>query len=75
MGSSLKMPTISEIGTRSSLQKSIVAIKRIDVGEPFTIENLGSKRAGGKGISPIYMIDLVGTIATKKYSLDDIIVI
>lgn len=74
MGSAIKMPTLSEIGTRSSLQKSIVALKKIRKGEIFDTRNLGSKRAGGKGISPIYISQLFGRVASQDYSPDDIIV-
>lgn len=74
MGSSLKMPTISEIGTRASLQKSVVALQPIKQGSILNDKNLGCKRAGGEGIPAIYLNDLFGLTATKDYSIDNLII-
>lgn len=74
MGSSLKMPTISEIRTRASLQKSIVALQPIKKGNILNDKNLGCKRSGGEGIPAIYLNDLFGLTATRDYSIDDLII-
>ena len=74
MGSNVKIPTISEIGTRASLQKSIVAQEIINAGEIYTTKNLICKRAGGKGISAIYLNEILGISANQNYSIDDLII-
>ena len=73
MGTNLKAPSLSEIGTRASLQKSIVAKKTIKKGDIITEKNITTKRTGGIGISPIYWNQIVGTISQKNYKEDDII--
>lgn len=73
MGNGIKAPTLSETKTRSSLQKCLVASREIKEGEPFTEENIVAKRTGGKGISPIYYQKLLGTLAGKDYTKDEII--
>jgi len=75
MGNNIKKPNLSEIETRASLQKCLVANCEIKMGEIFTEDNIVGKRTGGKGISPIYYKDLVGTKATKNYVTDEIIVL
>ncbi len=73
MGSSIKEPNISEINTRKSLQKCLVAKKSISKGEEFTQENIIAKRTGGFGISPIRYMEIIGRKATKKYQKDEIL--
>lgn len=73
MGHGVKYPTISEIGTRASLQKSIVARRSIKKGDLFTESNLNTKRAGGKGVAAIYIDEIVGKVSTRDYVPDDII--
>jgi len=75
MGTSIKKPNLSEIKTRTSLQKCLVANCEIMVNEIFTEENIIGKRTGGIGISPIYYNDLIGSKSTKNYKKDDIIVL
>lgn len=71
IGSSIKKPNLSELKTRASLQKCLVAKKEIKQGEIFTEENIVAKRTGGKGISPIYYKDIIGKIASKTFIKDD----
>lgn len=73
LGSAEKKPTDSEMKTRASLQKCLVAAKAIKKGEPFSADSFVAKRTGGKGISPIEYKSIIGTIADKDYSKDDII--
>jgi len=73
MGSDIKKPTLSEIKTRESLQKCLVAKCNIKKGSVFSEENIIGKRTGGKGISPIYYQELIGKVAHKEYFVDDII--
>ena len=73
MGSSIKKPNLSETETRASLQKCLVAQCVIQKGEIFSEENIIAKRTGGIGISPIYYQDLIGKVAQKVYTMDEII--
>jgi len=73
MGASIKKPTLSEINTRSSLQKCMVANGNIQKGEVFTKDNIIAKRTGGVGISPLYFKQLIGRISTKDYKHDEVI--
>lgn len=73
MGGGVKLPSISEIKTRNSLQKKLVANKNINIGDIITEESIIAKRTGGEGISPIYFNDIIGKIASKDYVLNDII--
>ncbi|MFA6924579.1 MAG: N-acetylneuraminate synthase [Bacteroidales bacterium] len=73
LGTEIKKPTLSEIKTRKSLQKCLVANKNIKKGELFTDNNIVAKRTGGIGISPILYKNLIGHKANKNYKKDDII--
>jgi len=73
LGSGIKIPTLSENQTRASLQKSLVASKKIAKGEIFSEKNITSKRAGGKGISPIYYDKIFGNISPKEFYIDEVI--
>jgi N,N'-diacetyllegionaminate synthase len=73
MGSSIKKPTLSEINTRSSLQKCMVANGDIKEGDSFTKDNIIAKRTGGMGISPLYFNELIGHISTKDYKHNEVI--
>jgi N,N'-diacetyllegionaminate synthase len=73
MGTFVKMPTLSETNTRQSLQKYLVAGRNIKQGEEFTSDNILAKRTGGKGISPIFIKDVIGTRAKISYKKDEII--
>lgn len=73
MGSKTKEPTLSEQGTRKSLQKCMVAKNEIKKGERFTEDNIIAKRTGGIGISPIHFKDLLGTKALTDYKKNEII--
>lgn len=73
LGSGIKLPTISELETRRALLKHLVTTKAIRKGEKFTIDNVGSKRTGGMGVSPIYYKNIIGWEADKDYKADEII--
>ena len=73
MGTRIKEPSFSEQSTRKSLQKCMVASKKIKKGAKFTEENIIAKRTGGVGISPIHYGGIVGKEATKDYEKDEII--
>ncbi|MGV8879152.1 MAG: N-acetylneuraminate synthase [Sphingobacteriaceae bacterium] len=71
-GSGLKEPSASEKKNILIARKSIVAQKEIKKGETFTDENLTTKRPGD-GISPMNWDLVLGTLATRDYSIDELI--
>ena len=73
MGNSIKKPSLAEIKTRNSLQKCLVAKKKILKGEMITLDNIVAKRTGGKGISPLYYKDLLNKASSNNYNINDII--
>lgn len=73
MGSEIKKPSLSELQTRASLQKCLVASKPIARGERFSDINITSKRTGGVGISPIYYNDIINRDSARDYKVDEII--
>lgn len=73
MGTNIKKPNLSEIKTRTSLQKCLVANCDIQKDEIFTKDKIVGKRTGGIGISPIYYKDFIGKKALKCYKKDEII--
>ena len=56
----------------SSVRKSIVAKKKINIGERFTLKNLTAKRTL-KGISPMNTYKFLNQKAKKNYQKDQII--
>ncbi len=73
MGSTQKIPNLSETQTRRSLQKCLIAKRNIKVGEVFTSENVGAKRTGGEGIPPIYATELYNRTSDQEYAVNEII--
>ncbi|MDD2759815.1 MAG: N-acetylneuraminate synthase family protein [Methylomonas sp.] len=73
IGCEIKYPIFSELNTRATLQKSLVAGISIRAGESFTEENVTAKRCGGVGISPIYFRDVIGKTASRDFEVDEII--
>ena len=73
LGSRLKMPTCSELGTRKSLQKCLVAKTDIKSGEIFMESNIVAKRTGGEGISAFYVDSVLMKHAKRDFQVDDII--
>jgi sialic acid synthase SpsE len=72
MGSPRKFVASSEAKNQVIARKSLVATTPIREGEPFTAENLTSKRPG-TGISPMKYWDLLGKVANKNYKQDELI--
>jgi N,N'-diacetyllegionaminate synthase len=71
-GDGLKKPSASEMKNIEIARKSIIASVSISKGEIFTEENLTIKRPG-TGISPMKWDEMIGKVATKHYSTDDLI--
>ncbi len=73
LGSARKLVAASEVKNQAIARKSLVAAARIRAGEPFTTENLTSKRPGN-GISPMCYWQLLGRCASRDYEYDELIV-
>lgn len=71
-GDGLKRPSDSEMKNIEIARKSIVASAQISKGAIFTEENLTIKRPG-TGISPMRWDELIGKVASKDFSADDLI--
>lgn len=73
IGDPVKNITASEKLTKNSLQKCLVASKKINKGDVFDLDNIIGKRTGGKGISPIHYKAILGKTANRDFSINDII--
>ncbi|NBI63087.1 N-acetylneuraminate synthase [Clostridiales bacterium] len=72
LGDGIKQPTKSEKKNIEIARKSIVARRKIKVGEVFNEENLAIKRPGS-GISPMEWFDIIGTKAMHDFDKDELI--
>ena len=72
LGSDVKRPTNSEIKNMRIARKSILAGRKIEVGEILSASNLVVKRPGD-GISPMHWDHLIGQIACREYLPDEMI--
>jgi len=70
LGSDVKEPTIGEIKNMRIARKSILAGRKIEVGEILSASNLVVKRPGD-GISPMHWDHLIGQIASRSYLPDE----
>ena len=65
-GSDKKIVTDSERKNKIVARKSIVALKKISVGEIFTEDNITCKRPGN-GISPLYWYEVLGKVCRTRF--------
>jgi N,N'-diacetyllegionaminate synthase len=72
LGSSVKKPTKSETPNIAIARKSIVASSFIKKGELLSTNNLAIKRPS-TGINPMRWDEVIGTVATKDYEIDELI--
>lgn len=72
LGSAAKVSAASELKNLTISRKSLVAARFITQGEAFSTENLTAKRPGS-GRSPMDYWDVLGTVATKDYHVDELI--
>lgn len=72
LGSGAKVPTPIELKNSDVARKKIVATKDIAIGEIFSSENIGVKRANG-GTSAMAFWQLLGQSASQRYQLDEVI--
>lgn len=70
LGSDVKEPTISELRNLRVGRKSILAGRKIGIGEIFSASNLVIKRPGD-GVSPMQWDRLMGQIANREYLPDE----
>jgi len=72
LGDGVKRPTASELKNREVARKSIVAARAIEAGEPFSPDNLTTKRPGN-GLSPMEWDRVIGRRAGRGYLRDEAI--
>ncbi len=72
MGSSIKKPNLSEIYTRKTMQRCMVALSSMAKGEILNEDNIIAKRTNGLGLSPIYYTDIIGKRLNKDIIADHI---
>ena len=73
LGDGTKQPSEAEKKNIAIARKSIVAKCDIKKGETFTEENLTTKRPGN-GISPMKWNEVLGKVASKSFSVDELII-
>ncbi|WP_027396837.1 N-acetylneuraminate synthase [Anaerovibrio lipolyticus] len=72
VGTSIKGTTASEVGNKSIARKSIVAACKIVKGEILSEKNITTKRPGN-GISPMKWYEIIGKVAPRDFSEDELI--
>ena len=72
LGTNEKVVSESEKNNRNVARKSIVAAKEIKKGDTFDENNLTTKRPGN-GISPMRWNEVIGCIANRDYTIDEMI--
>lgn len=72
LGTGVKIPSESEMRNKNVARKSIVANKKIPIGEILTEDNVTIKRPAG-GLEPYKWDFIIGKKATKNYEKDDFI--
>ena len=73
LGTGIKKPSPSELKNKPIVRKSIVSAKIITKGQLFDENNLGVKRVGRSGISPMRWNELIGKPAHRNYIADEVI--
>lgn len=72
LGDGNKKPTLNEQYNQKAARKSLVAAKKINLGELFTENNVTVKRPGN-GMEPSQFWSLIGVKASKIYEEDELI--
>lgn len=73
-GDGIKRPSVSELKNKPIARKSIVAGRDIKAGEVLSEDNIAVKRPG-TGISPMRWDEVLGRVATRDFSADELIVL
>lgn len=72
LGDGIKRPTPSELKNKPIARKSLVAVTNICAGEVFSADNVAAKRPG-TGISPMLWDHVIGKVAKRDFSIDELI--
>lgn len=72
LGDGIKRPSASELKNKPIARKSLVAIRAIHAGDPFSADNVGTKRPG-TGISPMRWDEVIGRRAPRDFNVDELI--
>jgi len=72
LGDGVKAPAPSEAANAHVVRRSLVALRPVRAGEPFTEDNLGVKRPGG-GVPAMEYWDWLGRPADRDYAADEVI--
>ena len=72
LGDGVKRPSSSELKNKPIARKSLVAIRDIRAGDPFSADNVGTKRPG-TGISPMRWDEVMGRAAPRDFNVDELI--
>jgi N-acetylneuraminate synthase len=72
LGDGIKRPSSSELKNKPIARKSLIAIRTIQAGETFSVDNIGTKRPG-TGISPMRWDDIIGRLAHRDFAIDEMI--
>lgn len=72
LGDGVKRPSSSELKNKPIARKSLVAIRDIRAGDPFSADNVGTKRPG-TGISPMRWDEVMGRPAPRDFNVDELI--
>ena len=74
IGDGVKQPTLAEKSNILIARKSVVASKFIAKGEEFSYQNITVKRPG-KGISPMLVDQVIGSISKKDFEPNEYIIL
>ena len=72
LGDGRKVPAAAEMANRPIARRSLVALRPVRRGEPFSEANLGVKRPG-TGLAPLRYWDYIGKLADRDYAADEAI--
>jgi N-acetylneuraminate synthase len=72
LGSARKMPTRAEIPNLAVARRSLVAARKIEKGEVFSVDMITTKRPGD-GLAPMEFWTLIGKAAHRPYAADEAI--
>jgi N,N'-diacetyllegionaminate synthase len=72
MGNGIKAPSPTEAKNLGIVRKSLVAVRSIEAGEIFSMDNIGAKRPG-TGISPMRLDEVLGCPAPRSFASDELI--
>lgn len=72
LGDGVKRPSASELKNKPIARKSLVALRSIQAGEVFSVDNVGAKRPG-HGLSPMRWDEVIGRTARRAFAADELI--